>query len=190
MKNNYLFQIIDSCTAFFVDSARYSMRIKLFVLPCLLFSSVVFAEGELSQIEKKKVEYIFRLTKYVIWPKSFFIGKTEPIRICVSSEHSFEDYMREKLISKKSKGRSIDVVPYTDNNQICHMTYVKGKRNPSIKKRSTVLISDEHGRKVGRSSIVLYHSKGKVKIEVILYNLERTGARLSSELLKIAKVKR
>jgi len=140
--------------------------------------------------DRYRVDYIFYFTKYVEWPVSWMGDDTSPITICVISEPEFQDFMSARLRDRVSQGHPVHVVRGDNDKANCHITYVQGRDFTRVRTSSTILISDSNGRRADDSSIILHERNGKIAFEVNLYNLSRSGVKVSSEFLKLARVKR
>ena len=160
------------------------------VLINTIFSLSVRAreEGELSREAKVKAAYVYNFLKYVEWSES--IKGKGLLTICVSARDEFKTFLEQLVQNRTAAGKKLRVESLTQAAlQRCDVAYIQKNIDESLILPSILIISNMGSPYVRESGIVLFSEDHKVKFMVDLNNVQSAGLKLSSELLKLAKLK-
>jgi hypothetical protein len=141
-----------------------------------------------------KAEFIERFTRFIDWPSSSIAGDT--FVIGVIGKDPFGPYLRELASTRKIKGKRVVVRTIDDGSiESCHILFVagsEGKRLASILARTSgrpvLTVGDSEGFGEAGVMINFFHSENRVRFEINVDTAEKSGLRVGSKLLKLAKV--
>ena len=160
-------------------------------MACLLFAQTSLAQTPLSKESKLKAAYLFNFTKYIEWPVDGFDQPQQKIQICLVADPAFHDFLLA-LIKGRTVGaakRGLEVVSVWEA-QKCHLTYVHQEPNKVIPRRGNSLwVLGSEQIKVPGAAIIFFQERGKLRFEVDRKVLQETQVSVSSELLKLARIK-
>lgn len=164
-------------------------------LACLLFSDIAISETILSKKDKLKAAYLLNFTQYIEWPSNgsnLETGKSAPsIRICADGSSEFLLFLNEMAANKKigvlqKKVTALSL--YTADG--CELLYVKNSSTENIKKmENAIIVTDSDKISFPDTAIVFYEKNQNLRFEIDLQQINATQVTVSSELLKLAKIK-
>ncbi|MDO6566102.1 YfiR family protein [Alteromonas sp. 1_MG-2023] len=161
------------------------MRYLLVVIALTLsFSHSAFAD--LKKIEKLKAAYMFNFTKFIKWDRA----SSESINFCVQDDEVFRRFLTQLVESRpSSSGAPISIV-MLDGKQMCTFAYIIKNDDVLLNlSTSTILISDFPDLIDRPSVFTFYQENNRLRFEINLAEAERLELTISSELLKVAKIK-
>ena len=171
------------------NRSLFIIRIGSLVL--LTIACAVKSENSLERIDQLKAVYLFNFTKYISWPNSRSESTSADIRICVDAPTVFREYLAEVTNNRRvgKSQRSVRVVSL-DVAEACELVYLGKAENtlPDTIKNS-VIVADATGGDFLGPDIIFYTSDKKLRFEIDLKRLNKKEVFVSSELLKLAKVK-
>lgn len=164
-------------------------------LTILFFNCPSLAAHE-SVEHKVKAAFIHKFIKFTKWPKETFISDNSPILICVYGESPIWAGLKN-LENKAVMGRQLKIVKVNepDLKKKCHIIFVsKAKKDEldsllnKINKSGIMTIGESDGfaEKGGMINFVIV--EGKLRFEINVGAIERSGLKLSSKLLRLGKV--
>ena len=159
---------------------------------CLLFAVSLNAEVLLSKELKLKAAYLVNFTKFIEWPNSTLSDQPPAVRICVEGSNDFYLFLLELVGSIQGDSNKFNLEVLTsDTAKECEMLYVTGGQK-SIPKllAHTVIITDTTDVYSADQAISFYIDKGKLRFEIDLEKMNNLGVSVSSELLKLARIKK
>lgn len=161
------------------------------LLPAL--PSLASAESE-AQV---KAAFLFNFARYVEWPPAAFEGETATIRLCVIGESEFQQVVSE-TVSGRSVGRRpvvVDKVEGLDAAEACHLLFVDdGVLVPAsavadrLGGHAIFTISDQPGFAAGGGVANFILVDQKIRFEINPSAARRAGLKISSSLLRLAKL--
>lgn len=188
-----------SCTSVRLDYRNRInfWKIGLFIILLLLNSKVEFAQSD-EQIEYKlKAVYIYNFLQFVEWPQSAFDSESSPIVIGILGEDPFGKIMDEAVKSEKIGNHPIIVKRFkliSETND-CHVLYVCASEDRNLKnifihvKELPILtISDINDFAEEGGNINFYVDDNKLRFEINVKSLQNAKLKVSSKLLRLAKV--
>lgn len=147
----------------------------------------------LSKEYKIKAAYILNMILYISWPEERKNKNSKNIEICVDQNKAFSSFLKATLKSKKShpkmKNVSIRELKLQNNIRTCDIYYkIKfAKHTPKIQ-CDCILIGDNTTHRSFGTSINFYKSKKHIRFEINLEKTKKLNIKISSELLKLARV--
>jgi hypothetical protein len=144
-----------------------------------------------------KAAFIYNFAKFTEWPADS-LPAGAPLVLCVA-----EDAHVEKALAVATKDRHVEQHPLVTKRMdldglvgTCHVLYVDagvgGKRSAQLIERlrgtRTLTVSDDEAFAERGGGANLFIEDGRIRIAVNLDATQRVGLRLSSQLLKLAKI--
>ena len=145
---------------------------------------------ELSREYKIKAAYLVNIVQYVTWPEETFASDETAIRLCVDTNMSFVHFLEGVIASKQAAAaiRPI-IVESWQPSALCHLRYVtktKGLKRGFVFNGFTVG-DNTRFRRYG-TVINFYTEDRRVRFEVNNTKLNENNLKLSSKLLKLARI--
>ena len=165
------------------------------VVVCLALG---LAPGAHAQSEDQiKAAFLFNFARYVEWPEDAFESPESAIRICLVGSRAFAGVV-EGIVSGKSVGtRSVEVRRGDDLSAVdgCHILFVGSDlaTNPGsvadrVSTASVLTVADQEGFASGGGMANFIRAESKVRFEINPGAAEKAGLKISSRLLRLAKV--
>lgn len=163
-------------------------------------SSLSTASAEAPSREYQvKAAFLYNFTQFVEWPGSSFASGDAPLVIGVAGPSDpFEGALEQAMAGKTAGHRPIVVKHFESPAQLepCHLLFVPHSREDWLPKASqaqggrpclTVGETDDLMEKGG--TIAFFTEDGKLRFEVNEEAVEKAGLKVSSKLLKLAKIR-
>lgn len=169
----------------FYNSRKY---IALLLMSVLWAALPYVANAGSKKENLVKVAFLYNFTKFMEWPQP-----TNNLKICINASGEF--ISASKAIEKRSNSRkTYSVLPNPSQLAMCHMVYLdsstalpqrgivdeQGRLLPVL----TVGIGEEFAKQGGMIAFVLIENK--VKLIINLQAVQKSGLRISSQLLEVA----
>ncbi|HEV7519055.1 MAG TPA: YfiR family protein [Thermoanaerobaculia bacterium] len=145
-----------------------------------------------------KAAFLFNFTKFVDWPADAFADEKSPLTLCLlGGGDPFEGSLDELVANETVNGRPIAVRRKTRGVDLrtCHILFVdrtERERQPEILaslRGSAVLTVGETDRFLADGGLVnFFLEANRVRFEVNLPAVERTPLKISSKLLRLARL--
>jgi hypothetical protein len=178
------------------------MMWRLFKILLLLCASVIApiasARDEVVSREYQvKAAMICNFAQFVEWPHEAFDSESSPLVIQIVGENPFGNVLEQLAATKQINGRSI-VVKYTDSlDKIgkCQVMFISASEQSNLPvildkvKSQPVLTLGETDSFPGAGGMIrFFQADGKVHFEVNLSAAEAAHLKISSKLLKLARI--
>jgi hypothetical protein len=157
----------------------------------IFLSSTVWANDTLSKENKLKAAYFLNFIEFIEWPNDSEDSSSVPLDICLQATTPFVVFFRA-LVSESpttDADRQLHIYHLPDATH-CDYTYLYrtavDKNSPA--EGSVVVISSSKILQKN-AAIIFYESDRKLRFEIDLDNIKKAGVTVSSELLKLAKIK-
>ena len=171
---------------------RYSCFLAFSLALC---TSRPIASPQVTSSESSlRVAFVFSIAKFIEWPEAEFTG---PITICAANPLPETQEALNQLHGKTLQGKSVNVVllsaKQVSANQLdgCRLLYQEAESDVAFSSQlplGTVFIRDHSSVSNLPPSIVLWlGTDGHLNFSVDRTRLASTGAKVSSQLLKLAK---
>ena len=144
-----------------------------------------------------KAAFLFHFPEYAEWPAEAFPRPDSPLIIgVVGRDDPFSGALERAVRDKRVKGRSIVIVHYAGVAALgaCHVLFVcddQAEALDSILQKAgsgTLTVSDLDSFTDKGGLVRFFPEDNKVRFEVNLDVLRRSRLRISSQLLKLAKI--
>ena len=173
---------------------NFCAKILLLMICLVLSSNVIFANS--TDIDTKKVKFIYYFTKFISWPESRFTQPSDPLVICYYGDNNISGQLLS-LSSKQVKNHPIKILSVTNKDALksCHILYIaEAKQNDlaDILKTSInhhiLTIGEASDFALNKGIIKFYLNDGIVQFEVNAVRAKQARIKISSKLLVSAKI--
>ena len=146
-----------------------------------------------------KAAFIFNFAQFVEWPAEAFETEDAPLVIGVLGENPFGDALARAVQNKTARGHPLVVRHFPDVASLrgCHLLYTGATDGETVRQlvakvgTSPVLTLGEPGSFLAAGGTMRFlMDEGKVRFEVNLDAAAAARLRISSKLLKLARVYR
>lgn len=171
--------------------SRHIVRLPLFF--ALLIAGAVSVCAEQAPEYEVKAEFLERFTRFIDWPSDppgrFVIG--------VIGRNPFNGFIERIASERRIKGRLVDVRYVSDVAQLdaCQLVFIAASERaqlPRILARTAskpiLTVADSDGFANAGVMINFYKTGDTVRFEVNESAVERSGLKVSSKLLKLARL--
>lgn len=147
----------------------------------------------LSTENKLKAAYLLNFTKYIHWPdQTADSADLGPLSLCLVSSVAFYDFIAEIILRSNANSTNRQIhLDYLAKASHCQLTYLQTSVASSLPQlNDSVLVVESKDVIQPDTAITFYTSKRKIRFTIDLSVLNRKQVRVSSELLKLARIKR
>ena len=181
-------------------TSRLLLILSLFMI-CTLYgfsAAALNTDAEKAKYGEYKVKaaYLYNFAKFVEWPAEVLADPSLPLSICIFGNDPFGDAL-DTIKDKIVKGRKLVIRQYSGIEDLkeCHIIFISPseKKNlagilEKIKDLHMLTVSDMEGFADRGGMIALNKAENKIRIEINLDAAQHSGLKMSSKLLKIAKI--
>jgi hypothetical protein len=173
------------------------------VRPFLLILALVLAAGDARAADglerQVKAAFLYKFAGYVEWPAAAFPAADTPVTIGVLNDSEMEEALSKLVAGRTSSGRPVAVVPLKSGEPIpdVHLLFVGVSEEARLKAdihaaagRPILVVTEQENALAHGSMINFVLVRGRVRFEVALKAVEKTGLTLSSRLLSVAQTVR
>ncbi len=162
----------------------------LCTLSCLLFSQSLYAED--ASVEYKiKVGYLFNFTKFVSW----LDDRSESFNLCLLGDEPFGGLI-DPIEQKSVLGRPIKLFrlgSFFDPKKQphCHILFVSSSIMETLIVQdieNTLVVGEGVGFIAQGGMISFVNKLGKIKLQINLKTLSKSGLKISAKLLEVAEI--
>ena len=179
------------------DTLRFSGVALGVLLVCMGISVEAGIAQERSDLAEReyqiKAAYLYHFAQFVTWPAPK--NQQQTIQLCVVGDDPLGPLL-DSLDEKTVEGKSLDIrrLSSIDDARSCHVLFVsssESQRLPEIFKALqgasvfTVGETEDFTRQGGMARF--YNMKNRVRFEINLEATERTGIKVSSKMLRLAR---
>ena len=165
---------------------KYSKVLTTLVLAVTL--SAASADNSISKLNKLKASYLLNFMTFIDWPSTPENNPYTPLSICLQDATPFDPFLRNLITIKPEPKRELYVTALSAATH-CDLTYfysTPAGKNSVVEGSVVVLSSDRVSQK--DAAIIFYLNNDKLRFEIVMSNVRKSGVTISSELLKIAKI--
>ncbi|HEY6361355.1 MAG TPA: YfiR family protein [Vicinamibacterales bacterium] len=157
------------------------------VVALMLAASSVLLGQDVPLEYRVKAAYLVNFTKFIDWPK-----EPGPLTICVAGRNVFGDVLSDTIRGETINGRPLAVRVLLEPEPGCHVTFVpRGAAAPAYLRAARSfpeLTVGESPDFIAQGGIVNFVVEGgSVRFEIDANAAERSGLRISSRLLQLAR---
>jgi hypothetical protein len=157
----------------------------------LLLAMSVLVRGQGVPLEYRvKAAYLYNFIKFVDWPSR---APTGPVTICIAGRNPFGDVLTETIQGESVNGRPLQIRVVLEPDSSCHVlfvpqggpaaTYLRAARG------SPLLTVGESRDFIAQGGIINFIVEdGSVRFEIDADAAERAELKISSRLLRLARV--
>jgi hypothetical protein len=173
------------------------MRLKLLLICLTMLTFIENARGEASREYQVKAAMICNVMQFVEWPVGTFDSDSSPVVVTVVGDNPFGSSLDQIAASKKIGGRSIVVKYAADAQKIekSQVVFIPDSENANINRilekaggKGTLTIGEGDNFPWAGGIMRFYTEDGKLRFEINLEATEKAELKLSSKLLKLAKI--
>ena len=156
----------------------------------LVTAAPSLAAQEVSKEYRVKAAFLYNFVKYVEWPAH---AATGPIVICVAGRNPFGNLLADTVRGETVAGRTLDARVILEPEAGCHVIFVPSGANAPAYLRSArsapALTVGEANDFIEQGGLVrFYLDGGTVRFEINREAADRSGLRISSRLLQLARI--
>jgi hypothetical protein len=143
-----------------------------------------------------KAGFVYNFTKFIEWPPTAFATSTDPLQLCVIGDRPLDGKL-QLLDQRRTQDRDIVIAlnPPMRDWPSCHILYLGGGEASWLKRVLRTLngvpvltVSDMPGFAQQGGIIELYIEDSRVQFAINLNAARRVALKLSSQLLRLAKI--
>ena len=164
---------------------------------CGLFAWLVPGLAAANSEDQVKAAFLFNFARYVEWPEAAFADATAAIRLCLLSDAAFQQVLSE-TVSGRSVGRravGVETIASLDAAGGCHLLFLDESvpaEGAAVAGRlgelAVFTISDREGFAAGGGIANFILVDQKIRFEINPSAARRAGLKISSSLLRLAKI--
>ncbi len=156
-----------------------------------------YAQPQLPREYLIKASYLYNFAKFVEWPEEVFMDSGTPITIGILGKNPFGKNLDRAIREKTAQGRNLIVENFKtiDDLKPCHILFVNiqdketfSKTLDKLEGMSVLTVSEIEGFAELGGVIGFFTEKNKIRFEINMNKAERAGLKISSRLLKLAKI--
>ena len=190
------------------STSERSLRVPLFrhrtlptvltvFLQVFLLSTLAVSPARAQSEDQVKAAFLFNFARYVEWPASAFGADGAPIRICMIGSGGFSSVVSKAVTGKSVGDRAVEVDTPADlgSTSGCHILYVGDGADsaPSavaaqVDGASVFTVADREGFAEGGGIANFIRADNKIRFEINPGAAKKAGLKVSSRLLRLAKV--
>jgi hypothetical protein len=146
-----------------------------------------------------KAAFLLSFVTFTEWPATAFESPSSPVRICVTGDDPFEGSLTRTVEGEIVAGHPL-VISHVDRGEDvsrCHVLFVPrtaDSRGAALNRGASdtpiLIVGESDALWHGGAIISFAIDEGRVRFDVNRTAAERSGLRLSSKLLKIARLVR
>jgi hypothetical protein len=162
---------------------------RVLLLALSAFGPAVWAQ-EVPLEYHVKAAYLFNFVQFVEWPAGSADG---PLVICVARPSPFGDVLASTLRDERVGGRPIDVRVIGDPDGSCHVLFIPRDAPAaaylqSTRSSPTLTVGESAGFLRGGGIINFIREGANIRFEIDEAAARRAGLRISSRLLRLARM--
>jgi hypothetical protein len=154
--------------------------------------------GAIAQSEDQVMAaFLFNFARYVEWPEDAFDRSDMPVNICMLSSKEFGDVVARTVSGKTVADRSVVVRWTSDLPEAtgCHILFIGREFEKSHTDAVAVLdgmsiftVADQEGFARAGGTANFFRANNRIRFEINPLAAKKAGLKISSRLLRLAKV--
>ena len=176
---------------------KLGQKCSILVVLCLLGGAPGASRGELPSEYQIKGAFLYKFATFVDWPKASFADSKEPVVIGILGRDPFGTMLDQIVLGKTVRGRKMEIkrLDKVEGMEPCHILFISSSKKRQLAKifnqleDASVLTVGEmewFARDGGMLGLVIKDER--VQFEINPGRAERSGLKISSDLLKLAKI--
>lgn len=172
---------------------RTSIGFALGLVALGLTATVARAQSE----DQIKAAFLFNFARYVEWPDAAFSSGSTPVRICMAGADDFASIVSKAVGGKSVGDRAVEVASSVglEDAGTCHILYVGAGLEAdadvvasSVSGGHVFTVADREGFAASGGIANFIRADNKVRFEINPDAAKQAGLKISSRLLRLAKV--
>ncbi|MCX2978846.1 YfiR family protein [Candidatus Marimicrobium litorale] len=148
-------------------------------------------QDTLSKENKLKAAYFLNFIEFINWPNDSQNSPAALLYICLQDEAPFEEFFSALVDNRRAKGSKPELkIQRLSEANHCDYTYLHqplAEEDLKMKGNIVVLASDQISQQ--DAAITFFITNRKLRFEIDLDTMQKNQVTVSSELLKLAKIK-
>lgn len=180
------------------SAAPIGVVLTMFV--AVLATSLLLVPTARAQSENQiMAAFLFNFARYVEWPKDAFDRSESPVGICIFAADDFADVVNRTVSGKRVGKRPVVVRSITklERTRGCHILFIGRDFNTahddavvSLRGQSVFSVSDRKGFAKAGGIANFIRAENRIRFEINPRAAKAAGLKISSRLLRLAKVVR
>jgi len=142
-----------------------------------------------------KAAMIYRFAQFLEWPTNLFETSQSPLHICIAGADPFGNSIDLVLKDQRIGTRNLLILrhPQTATATNCHLIFISGgqaaeteKLMALLKARPVLTIGEDEDFAKKGGHIRLYLQDNKLRFDINLAAMERSGLKMHSQVMKLA----
>lgn len=175
-----------------------SASFRFSILAGLFLMSVSLPTGAQAQSEDQiKAAFLFNFARYVEWPEAAFASADTAVRICMAGSPRFASVVEKTVSGKSVANRPVQVDKLSALSAVsdCHILYVGAEIDSAtaevastVSGSSVFTVADRAGFAEDGGMANFIRADNKIRFEINPGAAKKAGLKVSSRLLRLAKV--
>lgn len=177
----------------------YNFSFILLFTASFFYTSPAFSGNEKAYEREYivKAGFIYNFTKFIKWPEEALHSEDSEFFIGVMGSDPFGNILDTIAAKKKIQGRNLVIKRFSSLDEIetCHILFVSSSEKDHLEEvlsklrgSQVLIVGDTPGFAKRGVGINFYIKKNKVRIEFNKRALEKSGLKVSSQLLNIGRI--
>jgi YfiR/HmsC-like len=176
---------------------KLSRFIVFFSLILFSFAIPASESSKSADIHALKAIFLFNFANFVEWPKQSFIDQPEYIHYCIAGNIKVLKNLRFAIKGERIKGKKLKITAVNSYSEMshCHIvffsTLAKSQNQETLKllAQKNILTVGENTAFLSQGGMLnLTHIDKHIQIEISLVNVKSSKLKVSSKLLRLAKI--
>lgn len=162
----------------------------LWILGCLLFSQLLFADN--SSVEYKiKAGYLYNFTKFITWN----LDKAETFNVCIVGDDPFGEII-DPIEDRRVGPLPINLIRFTSLENInkephCHILFISSSIKDMLAGtnfNNTLIVGESEEFIKQGGMIPFVNRQGKIKLQCNVERIKQSGLKISAKLIEVCEV--
>jgi hypothetical protein len=171
--------------------------VVLATLAAFLFGLLAVPVARAQSEDQIMAAFLFNFARYVEWPENAFDRSDMPVNICMLSSKEFGDVVSRTVSGKTVADRSVVVRRTSDLPEAtgCHILFIGREFERSHSDAVAVLdgmsvftVADQEGFARAGGTANFFRADNRIRFEINPIAAKKAGLKISSRLLRLAKV--
>lgn len=178
---------------------NFNSRMCLLTLVvCLTLFSPAYGYGQSETLKEYDVKavFLYKILRYIEWPLESDLHSSPNITLCILGDDPFGESL-EIIKGQSIQGRKLIVKHFVTSRKglQCHVVFLSAsvhdqvpQLSASFKRTHTLIMGDSLGYASRGVMVNFYLEQGKVRFESNIASVNDSGLKISSKLLKLARI--
>ncbi len=176
---------------------RFDLRPGLICLALIVWSGGALSAAEGGFEYRVKATFLFNFAKFVTWPAAAQGAAGAPTVVGILGQDPFGAVLDQTLAGQSVGGHPFQIRRLTSQDALtgCHLLFISRSEKdrlasllPSLRDHPVLTVGETDGFCQQGGLVNFAVVEGKVKIEINPVECEKSGLKVSSKLLSVAKV--